>query len=176
MDSRKFYDPPPVSLLSGCLKKTLGISMLLTSPSSYHMSSVAHGYNRDTDTQEYLHPGVMQSPLAFLSGSPASYKSTKRNDPDMPSCREALSGPHAEEFWKAMDKEMASLEEKGTWELVDRSSLPPGVKVVPGAWVQTIKRYPDGRLNKWKSRWVVRGDLQNSTGQAYSPLVGLPTI
>ena len=75
-----------------------------------------------------------------------------------------------------MDKEMASLEDKGTWELVDRSSLPPGVKVVPGAWVQTIKRYPDGRLNKFKSRWVVRGDLQNYTGQAYSPLVGWPTI
>jgi hypothetical protein len=32
--------------------------------------------------------------------------------------REALSGPYAEDLWKAMDDEIISLEEKGTWKIV----------------------------------------------------------
>ena len=77
-----------------------------------------------------------------------------------------------------MDKEIASLEKMGTWEVIERSSLPEGAKVVPGTWAQPIKQFPDGRHNKVKSRWCVRGDLERSgfTGNAYSPLVGWPTV
>ena len=71
-------------------------------------------------------------------------KAKKSKDPDLPSTREALSGLYAEEFWKAMDKEIESLENKGTWEVVDRSSVPKGVKVIPGTWTQKVKRRPDG--------------------------------
>ena len=77
-----------------------------------------------------------------------------------------------------MDAEIASLESKGTWEVVDRSSMPPGTKAVPGTWAQRIKRLPNGQLNKHKSRWCCRGDLQRSSyeGIPYSPLVGWPTV
>jgi len=50
-----------------------------------------------------------------------------------------------------MDDEVASLESKETWTVIPRSSLPPGTKVVPGTWVQRIKRLPDGQLSKFKS-------------------------
>ena len=43
----------------------------------------------------------------------------KSKDPDLPTTREALSGPHAEAFWESMDKEIASLQEKGAWDIVD---------------------------------------------------------
>ena len=65
-----------------------------------------------------------------------SMKAKASKDPDLPSLRESLTGPHAEQFWLAMDAEIASLESKGTWEVVDRSSIPPGTKVIPGTWVQ----------------------------------------
>jgi hypothetical protein len=76
-----------------------------------------------------------------------------------------------------MDSEVASLESKDTYDVVLRSSIPPGTTVVPGTWVQRIKRLPDGKLNKFKkSRWCCRGDLQDYDGIAYSPLVGFPTV
>ena len=115
-------------------------------------------------------PGLLQSPFALKA------KATK--DPDLPTLKESLTGPHAEHFWTAMDAEIASLEGKDTWEVVDRSSIPPGTKVIPGTWVQRIKRLPNGQLNKHKSRYCCRGDIQRQSydGVAYSPLVGWPTV
>ena len=63
-------------------------------------------------------------------------KARKAMDPDLPTTREALSGPCAEQFWEAMDKEIQSFEGKGTWNVVDRSEVPPGMKVTPGTFVQ----------------------------------------
>ena len=100
----------------------------------------------------------------------------KTKDPDLPSTREALSGPHAKKFWDSMDKEIASLELKDAWEVVDRSSIPAGMKAVPGTWAHRIKRLPCGTLNKMKSRWCRRGDLMNLEGPTYSPMVGWPTV
>ena len=104
-------------------------------------------------------------------------KARKAKDPDLPTTWEALSGPYAEQFWEAMDKEVQSLESKGTWDIVDRSEVPPGMKVTPGTFVQRIKRHPDGSLSKFKRRWCYRGDLDDADiGNPYSPLVGWPTI
>jgi len=75
-----------------------------------------------------------------------------------------------------MDAEIASLQSKGTFEVVLWSSLPKRVKAVPGTWVQRIKRLPSGELSKFKSCWCCRGDLQPYEGVAYSPLVGWPTV
>jgi hypothetical protein len=103
-------------------------------------------------------------------------KAKASKDPDLPSLKDSLNGPCAEEFWKAMDSEIASLESKGTWKVVDRSSMPNDTKPVPGTWAQRIKRLPGGDLNKFKSRWCCRGDLQHYEGNSYSPLVGWPTV
>ena len=76
-----------------------------------------------------------------------------------------------------MDSKIASLQAKDSWEVVDRSSMPPGMKAVPGTWAQRIKRKPSGELNKFKSRWNCQGDLQPSEGlETYAPLVGWPTV
>ena len=154
----------PSSLLACALACTFGMS----STSAHMLQSQINGFNPLFQTQESLHPATLQSPLAL--------KAKASKDPDLPSLHESLTGPHAEEFWKAMDKEIASLEGKGTWTVVDRSSLPPGTKTVPGTWAQRIKRLPDGRLNKFKSRWCCRGDLQVYEGSVYAPLVGWPTV
>ena len=61
-----------------------------------------------------MHPATLQSP--FYLANPMALKAKATKDPDLPSLKESLSGPYAEQFWQAMDKEIESLESKGTWE------------------------------------------------------------
>ena len=84
----------------------------------------------------------------------------KRSDPDTPNIREALSGEHAEHFMEAMKSELSELESHETWEVVPITKLPEGRKLIPGTWAFKIKRFPDGRLRKYKARFCVRGDRQ----------------
>ena len=163
-DKHKVSHGRPSSLLACGLMCAFGITPM----SSHLMHNQVLGFNPVSHTMESFQPAITQSVLAM--------KATARRDPDLPTLQESLTGPHAEHFWKAMDKEIASLEGMKTWDVVDRSSVPSGMKVVPGTWAQRIKRLPDGSLNKFKSRWCCRGDLQDYTGDAYSPLVGWPTV
>lgn len=155
----------PSSLIAMVIDRACGG---LSPPSGRLLQAQVMGYDPLTGFQENLHPATIQSPLAM--------KAKASKDPDLPSLQESLNGPHSEQFWKAMDAEIASLESKGTWTIVDRSSMPLGMKAVPGTWVQRIKRLPNGELNKFKSRWCCRGDLQDYEGIPYSPLVGWPTV
>lgn len=161
--SKKSYRPS--SLIAMAIDRATG-GMAPTS--GVMMQAQILGYDPLTGLQEQMHPASIQSPLAM--------KAKATSDPDLPSLKESLNGPHAEHFWQAMDAEIASLESKGTWEIVERSSIPSGMKAVPGTWVQRIKRLPNGELNKFKSRWCCRGDLQDYDGIPYSPLVGWPTV
>ena len=171
----KSYEKPPRYLSSLAAAMAFTNSVRVCDTTAYHLQFQSMGMNPYTGIQDYLHPAVLQSPLALQA---MALKAKKSKDPDIPSTREALSGPYAEDFWKAMDDEIISLEEKGTWKIVDRSSIPSGAKVIPGTWSHRIKRKPDGRLNKFKSRWCFRGDLERDTyeGNPYSPLVGWPTV
>ena len=132
----------------------------------------ATGFDSIGGFQEDIHPWTTQTPWAF--------KAKASKDPDLPSIREALTGPHATSFWEAMEKEIATLESMGTWEVVPRASLPKGAKAIPGTWAFRIKRFPDGRLNKFKARWCVMGNRMEKGvhyfEDAYSPLVGWPTV
>jgi hypothetical protein len=151
----------------GQLKHQFGIAPGLSNPSAMLLAANALGLDTSTGLQEDLYPGQLQSPMV-LQG--------RAKDPDLPTTREALTGPYAEQFWESMDKEIVSLEAKDAWEIVDRSSLPPGMEVVPGTWAHRVKRLPCGTLNKMKSRWCCRGDIQSVDGPTYSPLVGWPTV
>ena len=106
-----------------------------TAPPTAHMlQAQAIGLNPHTGIQECTRPDVLASALAV--DMPRILKAKKSKDPDLPSLHESLTGPHAEQFWEAMDKEIASLEGKGTWEVVDRKDVPAGIRVIPGTWCQ----------------------------------------
>jgi hypothetical protein len=105
----------------------------------------------------------------FLNRNPWMFKSKKHSDPDTPTMREALTGPHREAFLDAMATEIDELEEHGTWDVINRTDikpieLPDGTveipQVIPSTWVYRIKRNPDGEFKKTKARFCVRGDLQ----------------
>ena len=57
----------------------------------------------------------------------------------MPNFREAMEGPHAEEFKKAMEKEIAQLEEHGTWQGVLTKDVPIDKQIILLTWVFRIK-------------------------------------
>ncbi len=60
--------------------------------------------------------------------------------PDTMYYHEAMREPDRAEFIKAMEKEVKSHTENGVWELVPRSSVPPGTKILPAVWAMRRKR------------------------------------
>ena len=61
-------------------------------------------------------------------------------------------------LWKlAAKEEYASLQENGTWKLVDR---PKDRKVLQGKWVWRLKRGSQNQVIRHKARYVIRGDMQ----------------
>ena len=68
--------------------------------------------------------------------------------------REALSGPHAEQWHKAMQQEINSLHKHDVWTLTE---LPEGRKVIGSKWVFKVKHNADGSAEKRKARLVAEG-------------------
>ncbi|CAI7845514.1 unnamed protein product [Closterium sp. NIES-54] len=68
--------------------------------------------------------------------------------------KEALESSDAKEWKKAMESEMKSIEENGTWELVE---LPEGRKAITSKWLFKIKSDADGKIERYKSRLVAKG-------------------
>jgi hypothetical protein len=70
---------------------------------------------------------------------------------------EALRGPYAEYWRRAMVEEWESLVKMGTFELSD---LPDGRIPISCKWVLTLKRDLDGKVIRFKARLVARGFTQ----------------
>jgi hypothetical protein len=60
---------------------------------------------------------------------------------------------HSSSWRKVMMEEMDSIEDNGTWSLVD---LPPGRKLIGVKWVFKVKRDEHGAVSKHKARLVVK--------------------
>jgi hypothetical protein len=87
--------------------------------------------------------------------------------------RSALKDPH---WYAAMKDEFDALQANKTWSLVPR---PPGARIITGKWVFKHKMKPDGTLERYKARWVVRGFHQwpgIDFGETFSPVIKPATI
>jgi Reverse transcriptase (RNA-dependent DNA polymerase) len=84
--------------------------------------------------------------------------SARANAKDNPTWEEAMNGPDKAGYWKAMGKEVTTLEtEMDSWEVVERQGW---MNVLPSTWAFRYKRFPDGTIRKLKARFCVRGDRQ----------------
>jgi hypothetical protein len=87
--------------------------------------------------------------------------------------RSALADPN----WRAaMDDEYKALMDNRTWRLVPR---PHDANIVSGKWIFRHKFHSDGRLARYKARWVVRGFSQQhgiDYAETFSPVVKPATI
>ena len=75
------------------------------------------------------------------------------------SFREAIKAPDSEKWKEAMEKELASHRENGTWELVPTHEA-QGRKLVGSTWAYDYKRNADGTIARWKARLCAQGFSQ----------------
>ncbi|KAJ9530444.1 hypothetical protein QJQ45_012421 [Haematococcus lacustris] len=90
---------------------------------------------------------------------------------DPQSYQEAMARPDADDWLRAMNKEMACQAANQTWELVQREGW---MRVLPGRWVLKIKRVADGNIGKYKARFVIKGFRQVEGvdfDDSYAPVV-----
>ena len=83
--------------------------------------------------------------------------STKLEREEPKTYEEAMTGDDVELWKQAMDEEMRSLAENGTWALEE---LPSGVRPLPMKWVYKIKRDASGNVDRYKARLVAKGFMQ----------------
>jgi transposase InsO family protein len=89
---------------------------------------------------------------------------------------DALRSENSAEWKRAMDQEITSLKENQTWILTD---LPRGAKAIPCKWVFRLKKNPDGSIDKYKGRLVVKGFSQRhgiDYSETFSPVAKMGTI
>ncbi|CAI7833863.1 unnamed protein product [Closterium sp. NIES-53] len=99
------------------------------------------GDDEESDYEECAFPFFS---LVKMPGEPATLK-------------EALESSDADEWKKAMESELKSIEENGTWELVE---LPEGRKAITSKWLFKIKSDADVKIERYKSRLVSKGYQQ----------------
>jgi len=91
----------------------------------------------------------------------------------------AMQQPDVPHFIEAMDKEIDDHQSQGHWDIVKRSTIPPGTKTIQAIWSFKWKRYPDGTLNKHKAQLCAHGDMQQwgvSFWETYSLVVNMLTV
>ena len=95
---------------------------------------------------------------------------------DPTTLREARARPDWPLWKEAMDREMATLDQAGTWRTIER---PAGKNVVGSKWVFRTKRKADGSVDKYKARLVAKGFTQIQGVDyfdTYSPVARLPSF
>ena len=74
------------------------------------------------------------------------------------SVKHALSGPDKEQWKRAMEKEIAAMEEFGVWEDCAETDVPKACKLLGSKWVLKIKTTDSGLLESFKARLVILGN------------------
>jgi hypothetical protein len=145
------------------------VADLMNSPLAKYITLAANDCGNGGTAEElivsYVHP-------LFLKAHSAA------NKEDNPSWSEATRGKFADEYWKAMELEIATLEAINAWSVLeyDPETMP---NVIRSTWAFKCKRFPDGLIKKFKARFCARGDMQLEGidfFETYAPVVQWTTI
>jgi hypothetical protein len=124
------------------------ISDLINSPLSMYITLAANDCGYDGMAEElivqYVHP-------LFLRAHSAASKE------DNPGWQEAMRGKFADDYWKAMEVKIFTLESINAWEVVNHED---DMNVINSTCAFKCKRYPDGLIKKFKARFCACRDQQ----------------
>ena len=120
--------------------------------------------------QAYDIQDQMENPIAFVATS----------NPDVMYMDQAMKEPDSKEFEKAMISEVTAHTDNKHWIIVEKSSVPLGVTILPAVWAMRRKRrIATGEVYKWKARLNVHGGKQVlgvNYWETYAPVIGWTTI
>ncbi len=94
---------------------------------------------------------------------------------DNPKWHQSMNGPFADEYWKAAEKEIITLEGMSAWDVVEHED---DMNVINGTWAFQCKKFPDGTVKKFKARFCACGDQQLEGidfVESYAPVVQCTT-
>ena len=93
--------------------------------------------------------------------------------------KEALASESSSDWLEAVYAEFAAHKDNGTWELIPRSDVPPGVKLLKSKLVFRTKYNSDSTIERRKVRLVAKGYLQREGidyDELFAPVANLDTI
>ena len=99
-------------------------------------------------------------------------------DNDTPRFHQAMNGPHSDQYFQAMELELETLYKMDAFDVVPCSEA-DGRTILDSTWAYKAKRYPDGRIRKYKARLCVRDDQQEhgiDYFDTYAPAVSWTTV
>ena len=167
-----------------CALYSVPLDHVLGTPDKQPFSAHDAAYRIAVSTHPMSLDIEVANPMTFLQD--ASHLSqlniASKCDPDTLMYHEAMAAHDREQFLEAMELEITQLTERATWTIVPRNqALNRGKRVLPGTWTFRRKRYPDGRIKKYKARFCVRGDLEIEgvdylKSETYAPVVAWSTV
>ena len=89
---------------------------------------------------------------------------------------EAMKSKHRKEWLEAINEELMNMDQLKVWDLVP---LPPGRKAIQSRWVFRVKTLPNGDLDRFRARLVLKGFSQRAGydySELFSPTVKFETI
>ncbi len=92
---------------------------------------------------------------------------------------EACTRSDSKEWKESIQQELNSHCKNGTWELVDRVSLPPDTNIMGNKWVFRYKISVDGSIERRKSRLVAKGYTQRENidyFETFAPVMHYKTL
>ena len=87
-----------------------------------------------------------------------------------------MKSDNRDQWQKAMDNEMKSINSQNTWIL---KPLPDGKKLVGSRWIFKIKKNSDGEIARWKARFCAKGFTQVAGidfHETYAPVAKMNSI
>ncbi|RAW25625.1 hypothetical protein PC110_g17962 [Phytophthora cactorum] len=107
-----------------------------------------------------------------------SVLNTKEDIPVPNTYKQAKKSQYWTEWQAAMQEELTSLRQHGTWKLVARAKANHQA-VITNKWVYTLKRDAEGRIKRFKARLVIHGFKQHfgiDYLETYAPVIRFEAI
>ncbi len=98
------------------------------------------------------------------------------NREDKPNWHQAMNGPFADEYWKAAEKEIITLEGMGAWDVVECEN---DMNVMNGPWAFKCKQFLNGTVKMFNTCFCACEDQQLEAidfFETYAPVVKWTTV